>query len=194
MEVPRPSRTLLHRDHYRYGVIAALLVLISTPIAVGAHGAGAFFETEVGNYILDIGFSSPAPQTDESVIFDFQLRNSGTTLISGSDAAYTDVWVRIEGENGTVFASGIHNAEFGGPRMSYVFPKEGTYTISARYEHGNDTLAETSFPMTVVPAPGTFFWERIPHGELYLGVGIGAVLVGLLGLGVVLRNKKVLRS
>ena len=152
------------------------------PLSVSAHGAGAYYETTVGDFIADVGFSSPAPQVNESVIFDFQLRGINTTLISGSDTEYTDVWVRIESNNKTLLATGIYNAEFGGPRLSYVFPKEGEYTIFVRYENGSDTLAEISFPMTVVPES-----EGGAGGQsmFYLLFGGGGLIVGfLLALGL----------
>lgn len=161
------------------------VLFLFLPVIAEAHGAGAYFETVAGAYVVDVGYSTPAPQDTESVIFDFQLRDKNTKLTQGTDVTFTDVWVKIESEDKqVVFASGIYNAEFGGPRMSYVFPKPGTYLISVRYENGQQSLTETSFPMTVLPAPpdsGTGAIESV----WYL---LGGVVLGLLGTYLVRRK------
>ena len=160
-----------------FAVSVCAIVLTCIPLTVSAHGAGAFYETTVGQFIADIGFSSPAPESGESVIFDFQLRGINTELISGSDTAFTDVWVRIESEDKTHLATGIYNADFGGPRLSYVFPKEGEYTIFARYENDSETLAEVSFPMTVVPDSGS---QKDAGVLLYALCGLVGVICGFV--------------
>ncbi|MBX9765382.1 hypothetical protein K2X83_01950 [Patescibacteria group bacterium] len=145
--------------------VLILTILPLVPVSVFGHGAGAFYETTVGNFIVDIGYSSPAPTVGEAVVFDFQVRTVGTKLISGSDTEFSDVWVRIESEKKVLLATGLYNAEFGGPRLSYVFLKEGDYTVYARYENGSETLAEVSFPLTVLPSSegsdSTVTWHLI---------------------------------
>lgn len=165
----------------RKSIALFALVLLVVPFVVSAHGAGAYFETTVGSFILDIGFSSPAPEVGEAVVFDFQLRGIDTELISGSDTEFSDVWVRIESDGKVLLATGLYNAEFGGPRLSYVFPKEGEYTIFARYENGSDSLAETSFPITVLPnsnGGGTAgILQDVLYGSMGLAVGFLAAVV-----------------
>jgi hypothetical protein len=119
--------------------LAALLL----PLAALAHGDEASFEKTVGAYFVDIGYSSPAPAAGEAVAFDFKLTKGGT------DAQFDDVWVKVEEGNDVILATGLYNAPFGGPRLSYSFPKAGTYTISTRYETKDGALAEVSFPLTV---------------------------------------------
>jgi hypothetical protein len=152
--------------------LISFVFLCGVPLAVLSHGAGAFFETTVGDFIIDIGYSSPAPEVNEAVVFDFQIRNSDTELISGSDAEFSDVWVRIESEEKTLLATGLYNAEFGGPRLSYVFLKEGEYTVYVRYENGSDALAETSFPMTVLPVSGGGASSGVMPILIYGAVGL----------------------
>lgn len=155
--------------------LLSIALFLTIPASVFGHGTGAFYETSVGNYIADVGFSSPAPEVGESVIFDFQLRDKDTKLISGSDTPYSDVWVRIETNEGkTLLATGVHNAEFGGPRISYVFPLEGTYTVFARYENGSDSLAEVSFPLSVVPSSSS--GQSLP---MHVVTGIAGLIVGV---------------
>lgn len=159
--------------------LLVLLALALLPGSALAHGDAPSFETEVDGYRIDIGYSSASPTEDEALLFDFAL----ASVSSGSDVPFSDVWVKIEDERGAVvFASGIHNAEFGGPRMSYRFPEGGTYTVSARYENGPDALVEASFPLTVSSAA---------DGVGNYGFGIGGFLLGALLAVAVLRRKGV---
>ena len=130
------------------------LVVLGTvgliPCSAIAHSWGTSYEAEDNGYALDIGYSSPAPEAGESVIFDFEI-------LQGSERFrdFTDVWVRIEGERGTVLATGVHNADFGGARLSYVFPEPGEYTVHVRYQNNDDAIADTEFPISVVGEVGS---------------------------------------
>jgi hypothetical protein len=123
-----------------------LSALALTPVHALAHALGASYEATIDGYALDIGFSSPAPEVGEAVIFDFNFPAAQDPV-----PPFTDVWVRIETDKRVVFASALHNARFGGPRMSYVFPEAGVYTIYVRYQNPDQTFVEATFPMTVVP-------------------------------------------
>jgi hypothetical protein len=161
-------------------ISAAILSIVLLPHVVTAHALGASYETTVDGYTLDIGYSSPAPEVGEAVIFDF---NFPTT--QDSVPPYTDVWVRIETEQKVVFASALHNAHFGGPRMSYVFPEAGTYTIYVRYQNAEETFVEASFPMTVVPASQ----DAVSAALRTPGYGLAALGV-LIALGVLLYTQR----
>ena len=149
-------------------LFASFLFLL-VPFAVQAHGFGFSHETTVDEYQVDIGYSSAAPTPDEVVAFDFNLP------VVHSDVPYTNVWVRISADTGAVvFASGIYNTTFGGPRMSYVFPDDGLYTIYVRYEDDSTILLETEFPITVVPVAsdtGPLSPWMLFGGGLLLGAG-----------------------
>ncbi len=160
--------------------LVATLTLSIAPLITFAHGDTLSFETEVDGYLVDIGYSSETPSEEEVVLFDFAL----TSVSSEDEAAFSDVWVKIEDESGAiVFASGIHNAEFGGPRMSYKFPEDGTYTVSARYENESEAIVEVSFPLTV---------SSVADGGVgNYGFGIGGFLLGALLALTVLWRKSV---
>lgn len=161
--------------------IVSLAVLISSflllAVPVYAHVNGVSYEKTKDGYQIDAGYGAPAPTVDESLLMDFRLRKDG------KDVEFTDAWVKIIAENGSVvFASGIHNAEFGGPRMSYVFPREGKYTISMRFENGSEPLVEDSFPITVLPASdtGIVLWGVDVTSYLMLLAGIALGVIGAL--------------
>ncbi len=168
------------------------LVVLATfflPVLAYAHALGASYEAWIDGYHIDIGYNSPAPTVGESVIFDFNFAVTATNT-----PAYTDVWVRIDDPNGAVvLATALYNTEFGGPRMSYAFPRVGTYTISARYENGSDPIVSASFPMTVIPdSYQRSFLGKIGGTETLVALGVG-LLLGALGLYVV-RNRRSLMA
>lgn len=150
-----------------------LLFVFVVPLYAFAHGDEASFEKTVGEYLVDIGYSVPTPSEGESVLFDFKLQKADTE----ESVPFDDVWVKIESDDSkaVVLATGIHNAEFGGPRLSYVFPHEGTYTISARYENKDGSITEASLPMTVTGAQKhTSTSANIVWGIIGLLLGAGA--------------------
>ena len=159
------------------------LVFFLAPFFGLAHGDGASFEKEIGGYLVDIGYSAPEPEAGEAVSFEFGLKNNSKEDM-GNDVPFDDVWVKIASEEETiVFASGIYNSKFGGPRLNYVFPKEGTYTISARFESDSGALTEASFSLVVFPAKGG---GGIDATYLF---GLGGLLIGFLAAFVLLKNK-----
>lgn len=92
-----------------------------------------------------------------------------------------------------MLATALYNTEFGGPRMSYAFPRVGTYTISARYENGSDPIVSASFPMMVIPdSYQRSFLGKIGGTETLVALGVG-LLLGALGLYVV-RNRRSLMA
>ncbi|XKT74456.1 MAG: hypothetical protein ACJKTH_03815 [Patescibacteria group bacterium UBA2163] len=164
--------------------VATFLVtflFLLAPGVVGAHSWGTSHEDEVNGYALDIGYSSPAPEVGEAVIFDFEILRNQERFHD-----FSDVWVRIEGERGTTLATGVHNAEFGGSRLSYVFPYAGEYTVSARYQNEDEAIASTEFTLTVVGGAvantnsgGGFFSSSNLIG-IAVGLVIGFVVTSLV--------------
>lgn len=169
-------------------LIFVFMLLVGAPLAQ-AHVNGVSFEKQKDGYTIDAGYGAPAPSVGESVLLDFRLRKDG------KDVPFSDAWVKITGENGgVVFASGIHNAEFGGPRMSYVFPREGKYRISMRFENGSDTLVEDEFPITVLPtSEGKILVAGMDTTPvLYVVAGIALGVLGALLPGVLRRKETVI--
>lgn len=148
-------------------MLIALFVLLSAVPAL-AHSDGASFETTVDGYLIDVGYSAPAPTADDVVLFDFGIEQAEAPV------TFDDVWVRVERDGVTVFASGIHNAPFGGARMSYRFPDAGNYTINVRFETDQSPLVEASFPL-IVTASDTRE-TSLPYVPALIGLIVGAGL------------------
>ncbi|MBP7741441.1 MAG: hypothetical protein KA104_01995 [Candidatus Pacebacteria bacterium] len=174
---------------FRLFLILPLLVLLAS--SAQAHVNGVSYEKEKDGYTIDAGYGAPSVAQDESTLMDFRLRKDG------KDVPFTDTWVKITEESGAVvFASGIHNAEFGGPRMSYVFPRPGTYTVSFRYENNADTLVDDSFVIDVTPRKegglNIFGVSLLPVLYVVAGAALGVLVMLILTL--IMRKKSPLIS
>jgi hypothetical protein len=129
---------------HRIILSVVLVSFLVVPVTALAHEDVESYEAGAGEYTVDVGYSTDAPSADTAVQFDFKLRKDAESI------SFSDVWVRIVAEDGTtVLSTGLHNAQFGGPRLNYRFPGPGRYTISFRFEKGATILAEGAFPMNV---------------------------------------------
>jgi len=108
-----------------------------------AHGTGASLEKQVGEYLIDVGYNTAVFAEQSSTAFDFDIKKGDEAV------AFSDVWVRISQGTKTVFAGGIYNADFGGARMTYVFPQAGEYEFSVRFENEDESIAESEFQIVV---------------------------------------------
>ena len=155
----------------RFFVATTVLFLSLSPLSVYAHSWGTSYETQDNGYSIDVGYSSPAPSIGESVIFDFEILRDGNRFRD-----FTDVWVRIENEKSTVLATGIHNADFGGARLSYTFPTSGEHTINVRYQNNDNSVASASFPITVVGSDSSVGSNDGLGPSHLIGVAIGLII------------------
>ena len=145
-------------------LLAALVFVLcvaSPANEVYAHGVGLTFSatstTEGGaQYQVDVDYADLVIVENRLGRFDFNLFTDATREKAVS---YTDVWVRIkqkvsDEESRTVFAGSLAHASIGGTGFSYVFPDDGVYTLSARYNDASvdawgETIAEAEFELTV---------------------------------------------
>lgn len=158
---------------YIFISVLAISVFFISSTPVFAHGNGASFEKEIGNYSVDIGYDPEKLKSGLSERLDFGLSDK----VSGSTVAFSDVWVRIEKDKNTIFASGIHNPKFGKAGLLYTFPEVGTYTVSARFEDNDKIIVETSFDLAVSGSPKTA--QTSPFSQQFVW-GVFGVVLGLL--------------
>jgi len=138
---------------------------------VGAHGSEASFEKVIGDVHVDIGYTPELFREDAVSIFDFAILDGDSESLQ-----YSDIWVRIEHEGATVFASGIHKPVLGKTLLSYAFPQSGDYELFARFQDGRESLVETSFPFTVEPSDNneSSSWK-------FLVTLLGGLVIGIVG-------------
>lgn len=128
--------------------VAATLCFLLITASVHAHGTGVSYEENKDGYLIDIGHDEFIA-AHESTRFDFALYPDDISSIEGE--VFTDVWVTYTKDKKLFFAGGIHKPVFGATGFSYVFPEEGVYTVSARFQKDGETVVETEFTLDVIP-------------------------------------------
>jgi len=165
--------------NYQAILLLILLSLLVPFVALG-HGLGVSYEETVGEYSIDIGYEPEAITSESRVRFDFGIFDKTT----GEEVEYSDLWLRINEGNQTVFASGIHSPEFGTAGALYVFPGGGSYEVSVRFQNGGDQLAEVSFPVEVADAS-----ESSSSTSTLIVAGLIGVVLGGLSAFILGRRK-----
>lgn len=156
--------------------IVIVTAFATIPLFVSAHATGVSFEKEVGNYLVDIGYDVPQPVAGDRLVFDFNLSAREDTR----PIEFDYVWVRIEREKKTLVATAVSRAEFGPTSLLYVLPDTaGDLSVSARYQLGNDALAEVAFVIPIQPQKREY-GDYVPWllcAALGVGIGGGAVFI-----------------
>lgn len=143
-------------------LLPALTITLFTLMAVNlvsAHTSGFSVEKEVGDFIVDLGYSNEILIENTQLRFDFILVDNKYKTPQN----FSEVWVRIENDERLLFASGLGRARFGDTGMAYSFPEAGTYKISTRFSNATSTLAEAEFEFVVQRqsrslSQQTWFW------------------------------------
>lgn len=138
------------------------------PFIVFAHEGGFAYEAQIGDYFVDIGYT-PDLTAGEPVRFDFAIAKEK----DGQPIVFNNAWVRITGEK-LLFAGPISYGEFGRPGFTYVFPEEGSYEISVRFESGKGELAEAKFSIDILKADAGL------DTRLFIEIGLVIFLLAVL--------------
>jgi hypothetical protein len=164
-------------------IIFLTFVIFSIACApqVFAHGFGGSMEKESNGLLIDIGYDPENGTALSTFVYDFGLLKPDTK----EPIEFTDVWVRISKDKKTYLATGISKARIGKTTLAYIYPEEGTYQMSVRFQNGKDTLSETTFDLIVSPyKSNSFVMPSWGYGLIGLVVGIG------VSLGIIINKKK----
>lgn len=157
-----------------------LLVVCSFLFCIGsasAHGDAPSFEKEVGPLLIDIGYDAVGFRPGEEVTFDFDIYNqSGAVAFEPFD----EVKVTIIHEDGQRFNQTIVNDGVMIPTLKYTFPKEGDYSLVARFTRNDSIVAEGEFPVHVGEHDGS-----VGRFMNMLNYVIAAVLVAIAGFVII---------
>jgi len=154
--------------------IVALCCVFAFGGVVFAHGTGVSFEETKEGYKIDIGHDESIAAL-EATRFDFALYPEDLESIEGE--IFSDVWVTIMQDKNLFFAGGIDKPTFGGTGFTYVFPHEGTYVISARFQKDGDTVVQSEFPLEIGAPIETK--KEMPALILALLIGVSGLFVGV---------------
>ncbi|HEY0907801.1 MAG TPA: hypothetical protein VGE35_00450 [Candidatus Paceibacterota bacterium] len=156
--------------------ILFVLLVAAVPVFASAHYGIASLEKTVGEYFFDIGYSAEFIAGD-LIRFDLAVLDETTREI----LPFSNVWVRIKEGDRLLFAGPIDYGEFGRPGFSFVFPREGEYTLSTRFETPSQQIPEQDFSIAVVRSPEESRYAewliRIAALAAGAGVGIASVLI-----------------
>lgn len=153
-----------------------LLIMCSiTPVVSFAHGDGASFEKQSGEYLIDIGYDPAPPVAGEATLFDFSL----IRLADGNEVPYSHVWVRILDERKTVLASGLHWQEVGATTLLFAFPEDKTYTLESSFRTERGEIASASFSVPVSPKSDTRVTEEPWFLPLLFFLGVCSGVLGI---------------
>lgn len=164
--------------------------------AYGAHanGFGVTLDQKVGDYIANIDYDAVTGiYAGSPAQFAFQLFNKDRS----QQIEFSDVWVSITptGKNKfarPVFDGGIVGSTFPPSSIAFAFPISGSYTLTLRYEKADQTLAEATFPLDVLPGEGNTGQGGFFHltNDVFKG-GLAVVALWIIvGLGRRMLRKK----
>lgn len=179
--------------------ITVFLLLIAMPSGFAfAHGeAGMTFSDVVDGYYVDVDYSEAFIEAGRSggrFTFDIYEDEEKTKPVE-----YTDLWVRIVQDNGnkagkTIFAGPVYRTQFGGTGFMFTFPESGTHTMFVRYNNSfegsssGDTLTEAEFQLDVLRSEEE---NKFSFGfEFWMGLLIGVLACAVLGLPLLLQNRR----
>lgn len=163
---------------------ACALFFASCSPFVFAHNTGVSYTETKDGYKIDIGHDQFIT-AGQPARFDYLLYPADA---SSTDGIFTDVWVTItDSDKKLLFAGGISKPTFGSTGFTYVFPKEGTYTISSRYQKDGDTVVSTEFPIQALQSTDP---QGVNPVILYVLLSLAGLVIGMaIGLFIPRKEK-----
>jgi len=154
-----------------------LLSFLLSPVAAFAHGDAPSLEADVGEYLIDIGYTPDlAPGTE--IEFDIDLFRAGPPV---DYADFASVDVRVTKDGTEVVAGSVENDAVNIPTFHVTFPESGGYDIDIRYLDARDVLIVARTFHVEVPTPTGVI---VRGGVETLHYVIAAMLFALsLGIG-----------
>ena len=126
-----------------FPVLVFLAAMFAASPAQAHLDGGA--DQDVGQYLVDFGWDPESPRAGETTTLAFNLIDNE----KAEPVDYDNVWVRIATGDEVAFA-GVLRPENTNVTLSFVFPKGGDYTVTARFKAADGSvLAETSFALAV---------------------------------------------
>lgn len=152
---------------------------------VFAHNTGVSYTETKNGYNIDIGHDQFIT-AGQPARFDYLLSPASASSTDGE--IFTDVWVTITDSNKKLlFAGGISKPTFGSTGFTYVFPKDGTYTISSRYQKDGDTVVSTDFAIQALQSTDP---QGVNPVILYVLLSLAGLVIGMaVGLFIPRKEK-----
>ena len=167
---------------------AALLIFAGMPTLVAAHGSSFSHEETKEGYKIDIGYDEFIAE-NESVRFDFAIYPENIETVEGE--VFDDVWVTFTKDKKIFFAGGVSKPVFGATGFTYVFPEQGSYELTARFQKDGETVVATEFPLQILP-PLEVEDTGMDPKILYALFGLAGLILGVaVSLFIPRKNKHI---
>jgi len=149
-----------------------LIVLLNLPVFVSAH-LDAGLDDVVNGYSIDLGYSPSNLTTSESAILNFNILNDSTQKLVN----VSSIWIRISESNKSVFA-GAFQPNDGNINFLYTFPKQGNYTLVAKFYNGTNVIAEKSYSLKVTESQAKVnIWNNPKYTTIVLLLILAIILI-----------------
>jgi len=155
-------------------VVSIFIIIVSSTIVLPHLDAGE--DKIIGEYLADFSYSPKEPSIDGKVTMAFSLLNSSNQEVIETES----IWIRISSSKEVVFA-GTLKLESGNVAFTYKFPYADDYTITARYNDNEKTIATTDFNIKIR--------ESVPVYYYLIGIVVMLILVFIAVKSNVLNKK-----
>jgi len=159
--------------------ILVCVALLAAELAY-AHGDGASFEAQVGEYFMDIGYEPEVPVAGETLLLDLNLWREQNV----SRADFDSAWVRLSQDGKTVLATGVAKPDLGPMTVLVQLPEDaGDLSLDVRFEkRGLEdwVVAEKTFTFSSESQKSSPLTSE-NFIQIALGFALGA-LVAFLGM------------
>ena len=89
------------------------------------------------------------------------------------------------------FAGGVSKPVFGATGFTYVFPEQGSYELTARFQKDGETVVATEFPLEILP-PLEVEDTGMDPKILYALFGLAGLILGVaVSLFIPRKNKHI---
>lgn len=156
---------------------SGLLVSGFVASSVSAHGDAPSLEAEVGEYMIDIGYT-PDLAPGEKIEFDIDLFTADP--IEYADFASVDV--RVTKDGAEIVSGSVENDSVNIPVFHVTFPEKGGYDMDVRYlDEEERLLAARTFHLEVPNDAQVLLRGGLETAHYVIAAGLFALSVGIGG-------------
>lgn len=159
-------------------IISGLLVsgLVVIP-SISAHGDSPSLEAEVGEYMIDIGYT---PDLAPRIPIEFDIDLFTKDLTDYADFASVDV--RLSKDGAELDTASIENDGVNIPMYSVTFPEPGGYDLDVRYVNADESLiAARTFHLQVPTGSAAALRDGFVLLHYVIAAGLLALSIGIAG-------------
>jgi hypothetical protein len=130
-------------------VLTLFIAVSAVPTTLFSHGAEEIV-VEKDGYRIELSSTEPFPLVlSESIRMSFDLFSATSTEKENMEGRYDRVWIRVSEGDTIHLATWLVKPTGLLSGFTYIYPRPGTYDITARFARGETVLTEASFEVPV---------------------------------------------